>query len=231
MTKGGERPLGFRGSQLGCPGEDWLMRRRVGAACAVNAIAVATLLAGCGGAGDAAADQPVAPSSTPTATSTSEPPSPTAAPETEPEPERTAKPLSRFEDQAPVQAARAWASAYATAVNDGDRRLRLLAPLTTAEGLDRMVGYGVEDAGLLYPGPLPFTPVGVQVQGGSAEVPMCLWAEGFALDPKTKLPVQPRLIAEGKLTLTRVGGQWSIEDLLAEDDVDCSRVSVRGRGW
>jgi hypothetical protein len=204
------------------------MGRRAGAARAATAlVAACALLTACGGSDEPAADRPVEASTTPSPTASSEEPSPTA--ETEPKP--TVKPLSRFEDEAPVKVARKWARAYATAINDRDPRLRALAPLTTAEGLDRMIGYGAEDAGLFYPGPLPFTPVGVHVQGSAAEVPLCLWAEGFALDRKTKQPAQRRLIAEGKLTMRQAGGGWRVDDLLAEDDVDCGQVSVKGRGW
>jgi hypothetical protein len=203
------------------------MGRRGAMRSAALVTASAMLLTACGGSEESAADKPVEPTSTPSPSASSEAPS--ATPETEPKP--TAKPLSRFEDEAPVRVGRKWAAAFATAVNDRDRELRALAPLTTAEGLERMVGYGAEDAGLFYPGPLPFTPVGVDVDGTSAAVPMCLWAEGFALDRKTKQPVQPRLIAEGKLTLQQVGGRWKVDDLLAEDDVDCGPVSVKGRGW
>jgi hypothetical protein len=208
-------------------GEGRLMGRRAGAVRSAALVAAsALLLTACGGSDEPAADQPVEATSTPSPSATSEEPTPTK----EPEPERTAKPLSRFEDEAPVKVARTWAAAFATAVNDRDRGLRALAPLTTAEGLERMVGYGAEDAGLLYPGPLPFTPVGVRVDGTAAQVPMCLWAEGFALDRKTKQPAKPRLIGEVALTMVKQGGAWKVDNLVA-DDVDCSRTNVKGRGW
>ncbi|HET6563475.1 MAG TPA: hypothetical protein VFG72_16520 [Marmoricola sp.] len=201
------------------------MRRRAAMRCSATAlVVVSTLLAGCGSSDRTTADAPAEPASTPSAAPSSEPPSPT------PKGEPTMKPLSRFEDEAPVKVARKWAVAFATAVNDHDQELRAIAPLTTAEGLDRMVGYGAEDAGLFYPGPLPFTPVGVRAQGDSAEVPMCLWAEGFALDRKTKLPPKPRQIGEVALTLKKQGSAWRVDNLVA-DDVDCSRVDVKGRGW
>ena len=203
------------------------MGRRAAAAHAATAlVAACALLTACGGSDEPAADRPVEASSTPSPSATSEEPSPTA----EAEPKRTIKPLSRFEDQAPVKAARKWAAAFATAVNDRDQELRALAPLTTAGGLDRMVGYGAEDAGLFYPGPLPFTPVGVRVDGASAQVPLCLWAEGFALDRKTDQPAKPRLVAGGALTMVKQGATWKVDDLV-EDDVDCSRINVKGRGW
>jgi hypothetical protein len=203
------------------------MGRRAGAPRAATAlVAVCALLTACGGSDEPAADQPVEATSTPSQSASSEAPSPTA----EAEPKPTAKPLSRFEDEAPVKVARKWAAAFATAVNDRDRELRALAPLTTAEGQVRMVGYGAEDVGLFYPGPLPFTPVGVQVDGTAAQVPMCLWAEGFALDRKTDQPAKPRLVAGGALTMVKQGGAWKVDNLV-EDDVDCSRVNVKGRGW
>jgi hypothetical protein len=201
------------------------MRRRAGALCAAAAVVTSSLLAGCGGGDDKAADEPVEASSKPSSTATSEAPSPT------PEPKQTVKPLSRFEDEAPVKVARTWAAQYAQAVNDGDEQLRAIAPLTTAAGLDRMVGYGAEDAGLLYPGPMPFTPVGVKVNGATAEVPMCMWVEGFAVERKSKQPPKPRLVAGTNMHLKKDGGKWKIDAVYSEDSVDCSRVSVKGRGW
>jgi hypothetical protein len=203
------------------------MGRRVGAERSAALVAVVgLLLTACGGSDETAADRPVEASSTPSPSASSE--APTSTPE--PEPERTAKPLSRFEDEPPVKVARKWAAAFATAVNDRDRGLGALAPLTTTEGLERMVGYGAEDAGLFYPGPLPFTPVGVQVDGTAAQVPMCLWAEGFALDRTTDQPAKPRLVAGGALTMVKQGGSWKVDDLV-EDNVDCSSINVKGRGW
>jgi hypothetical protein len=200
-------------------------RRAYVARAATALVASCGLLAACGGSEQRAADKPLEASSTPGPTASSE-----ASPTPEAEPEPTVKPLSRFEDEAPVKVARKWAAAFATAVNDRDRELRALAPLTTTEGLDRMVGYGAEDAGLFYPGPLPFTPAGVRVDGAAAQVPMCLWAEGFALDRTTKQPPKPRLVAGAALTMAKQGGTWKVDDLVA-DDVDCSRINVKGRGW
>jgi hypothetical protein len=202
------------------------MQRRAAAMRSATAIVVlSTLLAGCGGSENEAVDQPAEASSTPSATPTSEEPSAT------PEPEPTAKPLSRFEDEPTVKVARTWASVYATAVNDRDEQLRAIAPLTTAEGLDRMVGYGAEDAGLFYPGPLPFTPVGVRVDGSTATVPMCMWVEGFALDRTTKQPAKPRLVEGVDMLLQKQDKKWKIDAVALADGVDCSRVSVKGRGW
>ncbi len=203
------------------------MGRRVDVSRAATAlVAVCAVLTACGGSVEPAADEPVKASSAQNPNASSAPGSP--APEAQPK--LTAKPLSRFEDEVPVKVARRWAAAFATAVNDGDRELQALAPLTTAEGLDRMVGYGAEDAGLFYPGPLPFTPVDVRVDGTAAQVPMCLWAEGFALERKTKQPPKPRLVAGAALTMAKQGGSWKVDDLV-EDDVDCSRINVKGRGW
>jgi hypothetical protein len=201
------------------------MRRRAGALGAATLVALSTVLAGCGGSDDDVADEPVEASSTPSATPTSEPPSPT------PEPQPTVKPLSRFEDEAPVKVARTWAAVYAKAVNDRDEQLRALAPLTTPEGLGRMVGYGAEDAGLLYPGPMPFTPVGVRVDGSAATVPMCMWVEGFALDRKSKQPAKAKLVEGVDMELRKQGKGWKVDAVVLADAVDCGRVNVKGRGW
>jgi hypothetical protein len=203
------------------------MRRRAVTSAAV-AVALATVLGGCGGSVDGAVaeDAPATVSSSP-----SDPPRPSAPPTTPAEPEPTAEPLSGFEDRPPVRVARAWAEAFATSVNEDDPQLRAVAPLATTDGLQRMVGYGAEDAGLHYPGPLPFTPVGVEVDGDGARVPMCLWAEGFALDRETKQPAMAKLIAGGALLLTKHDGAWIVDDLVSAGDVECSGVAVKGRGW
>jgi hypothetical protein len=204
------------------------MGRRAGTGRAATAlVAACALLAACGGSGEPAADKPVEASSTPSPSATSEEPSPTA----EGEPEPTVKPLSRYEDEAPVKVARRWAEVYATAVNDGDRRLRAIAPYTTPEGQERMVGYGAEDAGLFYPGPLPFTPLDVKVNRSTGTVPMCMWLEGFALDRRTKQPPKPRLVSGANMQLQKQGGKWKIEAVFTAGDLDCSQVSVKGRGW
>jgi hypothetical protein len=203
------------------------MGRRVRAARWAAVVAVcALLLTACGSSDEPAADKPVEATSTPSASATSEAPSPT--PEAQPKP--TTKPLSRFEDEAPVKVARAWAAAYGTAVNEGDENFASLAAFTTPAGRDRMVGYGAEDAGLFYPGPMPFTPVGVRVDGATATVPMCMWLEGFAVERKSKQPPKPKLV-DGVDMVLKKQGQWKVDAVIVAEDVDCSRVSVKGRGW
>jgi hypothetical protein len=91
-------------------------RRAYVARAATALVASCGLLAACGGSEERAADKPLQASSTPGPTASSE-----ASPTPEAEPEPTVKPLSRFEDEAPVRAARAWAAAYGTAAHDRRR--------------------------------------------------------------------------------------------------------------
>ncbi len=180
-------------------------------------------LTGCGGSDEPAAESaPVEPSSSS--------PAPSTTPSKAPEPTVTAKPLSPYEREKPVQAARAWARAYAEAVNAGQQGLDMLRPLSTPGGMTRFPDLGAEDQGLLYPGPLPFTPTGVDVSGDRAEVAACTWVEGFAQDRATKQPPKPRQVAPSTIVLLRTGTSWKVDDLAAADG-SCASVPVKGIGF
>ncbi len=49
-----------------------------------------------------------------------------------------------------------------------------------------------DEAGLTYPGPVPFTPVGLQTDTAERkDVALCLYNAGYAQDPATGEPVKP----------------------------------------
>ncbi|MFZ5849241.1 MAG: hypothetical protein ACOYX5_17870 [Actinomycetota bacterium] len=201
-----------------------IVRQRVVKAVGVTAAsALLAFTAACGGEAESAPEpvgassEPSSPSSTPTVTET---PSPTP----------TERPLSRFEDEPQVVVAREWAAAMARAVNEKDRALKGPARYMTAAGRERYRGYVEPDMGLYYPGPMPFTPTDVTVNGRRAEISICWWARGFAQDPKTKRPADKRKIEPGTMFLKKQGGRWKLDDqLLAQGD--CSQVPVKGVAW
>lgn len=199
------------------------MKRPVTRMTATAAAGTLLLLgAACGGEQPGTTQQPVG------ATSTSATPSPT--PVETPSPTPTTRPLSRFEDEPPVIAARKWAAAMARGVNARDRSFKAAAPFMTKAGRERFSSYAQEDFGLRYPGPMPFTPTAVTVNGRSAEVSVCWWAYGFALDPKTKRPADKRKIEPATLFMKKEVGRWKLDDqLLAQGN--CGNVTVKGLGW
>lgn len=181
----------------------------------------------CGGGDSAAGQQPVGAT---TSAAVSEEPSPSESPTPSESATPEAPPLSRFEDRGPVRAARAWSAAMGRAINARQRGLGKAIPYMTAAGQQRISGYAAEDYGRYYPGPNPFTPVGVRVHGKRAQIPMCWQAQGWAQDRRTKMPATRREIHPALMLLRKEGGRWKVDDVVARDG-DCSQVPVKGRGW
>jgi hypothetical protein len=188
----------------------------------VSALLLTT--AGCGGDGEAA-PQPKPQSSEPT-------PSVSATPSESPtpSPSPTVKPLSRFEDEPPVQAAREWAERYARAVNRGHRDFAGMASIMTRRGQQVLPQLAAEDFGLYYPGPLPFTPTGVRRNGGTARVVGCYWVEGFALKQRGGVPAKDRLVIPALLRFKKRDGQWKFDGFFDHDHA-CGNIPVKGIGW
>jgi hypothetical protein len=190
-------------------------------------LTVALVASGCGGSDPAAHDEPAA------ASSTTGTPSPTPAPTPTVAPTPTTPPLSAYEDKAPVQAARAFAAATAHAVNDRDRSLAAVVPLTTARGLSQTRDYYAKDDlahGYLQPGPEPFTPVSIKVTGATARLDLCLQTQGWSRDRKTGRPVGRRTVDPIVFEMHKVGGVWKF-DSYYPGTADCGGVTVRGVRW
>ena len=183
-------------------------------------LGLAVALSACGADAEVGND-PTAPASTTPAPPSSPAPTPTPM-----------EPLSRFEDKAPVVAARAWEVALAKAVNARERSLASLVPLTTAHGMDLARYIAREDLahGWLLPGPEPFTPVGLQVRGGVAKVDLCLQLSGWSVRPKTGKTVHKRKVAAAVYQFRKVEGAWKFDDYYA-GTADCAGVDVRGVRW
>jgi hypothetical protein len=194
-------------------------------------LTVALVASGCGGSDPAAHDEPAAASSTSRTPSSTPAPSPTEAPTEAPTP--TTAPLSAFEDKAPVKAARAFTAATAHAVNDRDRSLAAVVPLTTARGLSQTRDYYAKDDlahGYLQPGPEPFTPVSVKVTGTTARLDVCLQTQGWSRDRKTGTPVGRRTVDPIVFEMHKVGGVWKFDSYYT-GTAHCGGVTVRGVRW
>lgn len=178
----------------------------------------------CGGSDAQAHSQPTTTSQTST--------TPTPDPTPTPTPTRTAAPLSAFEDQGPVKAARQFFVLLAKAVNSQERTLASVAGSTTAHGLETAKFFAHDDLvkGYTLPGPEPFTPVGVQAQGGVAKVNTCLQFAGWSVDPKTGKVVGKRDIGPAVIVLRKVGGDWKFDDYY-DGAGDCHGVAVPGVRW
>lgn len=199
------------------------------------ASAMVLVTAACGGDAEAppkaAGSRTETPSATPTPTAGESPSAPASASATPtPSPTRTARPLSPFEDEPQVMVLREWAVAMARGVNADDRAFEEAAPYMTKAGRRVINRLAQEDIGQRYPGPMPFTPTAVTVDGRRAEVAVCWWGTGFALDPKTKKPARKH----SKDTVTYVmklqGGRWLLHDSIWVKD-GCGKVRVKGERW
>jgi hypothetical protein len=182
-----------------------------------------TAVAGCADAADPAT-APSSTSSTTTPSTTTSTSTTTAAPPTT---AATTTPLSRFEGKASVVALRAWAVAAARSITAGDAAMKAVVPHATANGLSDTRYASADDMGLLYPGPLPFTPVKVTESGSAATVLACLQSGGWGQDPKTKLPKSKRAVIAADFTLKKVAGRWKVNSFVGSTR-SCSKVTVKG---
>ncbi len=162
----------------------------------------------------------------PTEESTSAPSTPSPSP-TKPE-----EPLSEFEDEAPVKAARTWAALLGRGVNKGDDAMRTVAPWATRSGVDVSVRVTTTDRteGYRWPGPQPFTPVGVRRNGSAASINGCFLESGWSRDPESGKRVGKRAVGPYRIDLRRVGKRWKVTDF-SNAAISCKGVEVKGVKW
>ena len=182
------------------------------------------LLSSCSGGDDASADEPTGASSasgTPSA-------SPSASASKTPTP--PAQPLSRFEGDPAVKAARAWATAAARSITAGQEDLARAKPFMTPNGQRVIPPLAADEIGLKYPGPVPFTPTSVDHAGSEATLDVCFWSAGFGLDRKTGQPSHAREVIPMQFAMVHQGGSWKINAFYSSQ-ASCSKVPVKGVGF
>lgn len=160
------------------------MRRS--ACAAVLAIALSgSTAAACTASTGSGAQTPAGPTSTPPSTPTKSA-TVTRSSTAKPSPSKKAKPLSPYEKDPAVQALRAWAAQVARTINTGKYDGANLKALMTAGVAKSMKTIAGTEVGHRYPGPLPFTPLGVRVNNArSRDMKICIVSDGFSVRPKT----------------------------------------------
>ncbi len=148
-------------------------------------------------------------------------PTPTVTPSATP---TAALPTSRFEERPQVQAARGWATAVARAINDDDRDLGPARSLMTSHGRTVLPPLFTAEFGRFYPGPVPFTPTAVSVQGSRAEISICLTSAGFSRI-KGSATTDARRVDAARITFVRTDGSWEVDELQSRTG-SCAKVTV-----
>lgn len=133
---------------------------------------------------------------------------------------------SDLEASGPVKAARAWAAAVAKEVNARSSSHAPTRAVTTARGAKRLPRTYADDYGLRYPGPLPFTPLSVQVSDGVARVPACVQTGGWATGADG-MSAQGNQLTASTFVLRRVRGDWRLDRITGRPD-SCEGVTVKG---
>jgi hypothetical protein len=185
----------------------------------VAAVLAAGLLAACSsGSGGVVAP----PTATPVPASSSAPSPSTSSATASPSP--TA--LSAFEGDPAVKALRMHYVGLAKLVNARSDKVPELRRTSTTERLKVVVGLFRPEFGDRYPGPIPFTPLGVTHDSASrTRVVYCVLSDGWLQDPKTGKPTLPRKVEHGVATVTLSGGSWKVT--LAERSAgSCAGVQI-----
>jgi hypothetical protein len=191
------------------------------------------LLSGCGSndAAPQAAGTSSSSSSTASPTPTPSPSSTTAAPTTSaPKPTKTIAPLSRFEGDPAVKAARAFAAQSGRAVNARSMSYKPWLALMTPQARANRAVYIKEDLGQKYPGPLPFTPTFVSSRGSTATIKACVWVQGWGVDPRTGKPARKRQVLPLAFEMKKPGRTW-LFNALTDSSGSCDGVTVKGRSF
>lgn len=205
---------------------------RVRGLAAALVLATVTAVAACSASGGTGTgpQTPAGPTSRPPQTSSSAPGTRTASAPT-PVPSRSTRPLSTFEKDPAVHALRVWSAQAARTVNSGhyvDARLRALMTPDLAQTMRHVLG---GDVGLHYPGPIPFTPIGVSFPNAHTRmIRTCFVGTGFAVNPKTGKAPKPRTVLPISAGAILVNGQWLISQL-RNSGFSCKGRTVKDVTW
>lgn len=139
----------------------------------------------------------------------------------------TAAATSPYEADPAVQALRAWATAAATAINADNLNLPALVALETSTFVPLAPTVFQEDAGLTYPGPVPFTPATVQpVSATMRDVNSCFVATGYARNRTTGQPAAPRTVVPLQVEMVFDSGSWKVNHVYSQVTFSCDGVTV-----
>ena len=127
-----------------------------------------------------------------------------------------------------LKAGRLFRSANHARATEAD--LARAKPYMTVNGQRVIPPLAKDEIGLEYPGPVPFTPTGVDRAGSGATLDVCFWSAGFGLDKKTGQPAHGRRVIPMQMDMVRQGGSWKINAFYSSD-ASCSKVPVKGVGF
>jgi hypothetical protein len=163
----------------------------------------------------------------------STPPADTAAltttsvtPAAQGDPVVTGTPDGRWEQDPAVQALRLHYLGSAKAVNQSSTDIPELHKSSTARRFSRLDAIWRPEYGYRYPGPIPFTPLGVSAESGTTRVvALCVLAKGWLRNPNTGLPAQPRQVERGSATVVREAGGWRVDSIRSAEG-SCDGVPI-----
>jgi hypothetical protein len=187
------------------------------------------------GSGTAAPASTSAQTAAPSAT-TSGPPPPsatttTAAPTTTAKPTKAAKPLSPFEADPGLHAMRLWAAQLAKTINAGHVDDAQLDALMTPQLAAKIKNIDGGEQGHLEPGPLPFTPLKVEVVSDTARyIPLCIVSNGFSLNPKTHKPYGAKEVLPVTGRALVYQGRWRVS-AFDPATFSCKGVKIAEPKW
>lgn len=140
-----------------------------------------------------------------------------------------------FGDDPRVQLVRTFNEEFARAATDGDPQHPEWVSTMSDEGYEQVMTVLEGEFGLTYPGPLPFTLLGVaELDDGTSSVQGCVMSAGFALGAGVEdggegftgsviTPLEYSLVENP-------AGEWLVDALYA-GTYDCSTMTVEARTW
>lgn len=156
---------------------------------------------------------------------------PTIAPVSRPAASPSPRPQSKFEKDPAVAALRAWAVEVAHAVTAGHNTSAKLDALMTPAFAKSIKGIDGGELGHYYPGPLPFTPIGVRnITSSSRDVRLCLLAGGYSQHPATRKLWTKHSVVAVTAAASLVDGGWRVSKF-AGATFACSGVPIATPSW
>lgn len=141
-------------------------------------------------------------------------------------------PLSAYESDPAVKDLRAYYVAAARAINARNFRLPALLALSTPGRAARHQSVFGSEVGLYYPGPAPFTPLGVRtVAAGHKQIITCGIDNGWGLTRKGGRAAHPLSVLGIRTDMLLTGGRWHVDHVRAAHGTTCSGVRIGRRNF